>query len=170
MCVFHLKSETYPSGTNEVFGTSHLQQKPMQPFQISQWHKHLYACVAPSYFKLCWKLILLLKMNFCKVAALWVTTYLFNCSSQYEICCGLQKHDLLLHSTQPTLSQMWDVFPVSPCRHVPGVSSSSHCGVPCPSATRWIFLKSSVWQGLGTEVKHREELFTFLFFLLDLEV
>lgn len=72
--MFHLESEIHPSGTNEVFGISHLQQKPMQPFPIAQWHEHVCACVAPSYFKPCWKLVLLLKMNFCKVAAHWVTT------------------------------------------------------------------------------------------------
>lgn len=72
--MFHLESEIHLSGTNEVFGISHLQQKPMQPFLISQWHEHLYDYVAPSYFKLCCKLVLLLKMNFCKVAARWVTT------------------------------------------------------------------------------------------------
>lgn len=31
------------------------------------------------------------------------------------------------------------------------------------------FSKPCVWQGLGAEVKHREELLTFLFFLLYLK-
>lgn len=66
MCVFHLESEIHPYDTNEVFGISHLQQKPILPFLISQWHEHVYACVEPSYFKPCCELVFLLKMNSCK--------------------------------------------------------------------------------------------------------
>lgn len=58
------------------------------------------------------------------------------------------------------------MFPVSPCRHVLGVSSSNHHGVPCSGATRWIFIKTLCLARSGSRSEARRRIIHLFIFPL----